>query len=103
MRRFAAAAVAAGVVSAALAGCSLIRGKETRACPKASVVAELATLQAYRDGPGRDLTDLRFAAGLADLDGSCKYDSRGVEVEMTSASVAPRSTRKRPISSISSP
>jgi hypothetical protein len=90
MRRFAAAVLAVGCLSIALGGCSVFRKKEARSCPTAGVVAELRRHQVYRDGPGRDLTDLRFTAGFGDVRGDCGYDRDNLDVELTVPVVAER-------------
>jgi hypothetical protein len=90
MRRLAAALAASCVLVGSLAGCSLFRSKDTRACPRAGIVQDLATMPVYREGPTRDLTDLRYTASLAGLDGGCRFTSRGVEVDMTVAVIGER-------------
>lgn len=60
-------------------------------CPAVLVVADAATVTEYRDGPGRDLTDVRFSAGVADVNWACEYDGEGhVDVEIAIDLVASR-------------
>lgn len=90
MRQFAAAVAIVGIAPALLAGCSLFRKEDDRSCPTAAIVRDLATVQKYRPGGGRDLTDVSLNAGLARLTGSCVYRSDGVEVEMKLAVIGER-------------
>ena len=59
-------------------------------CPRASVVGDLATITKFRDGPGRDVTDVRFEGEIYDVLVQCKYDRRAVTVDLQ---VAVRGTR----------
>lgn len=58
----------------ALAACASNR-VDSRAppCPKVAVLADASHLTVYRDGPGRDLTDVRFEADLGRIVGECIY------------------------------
>lgn len=61
------------------------------ACPEVLIIADAATVNEYREGPGRDLTDIRFAAQLVDTAWACAYDEDGiVDVEITIAMAAQR-------------
>jgi hypothetical protein len=52
-------------------------------CPRVAVVPELGRTTVYRDGPVRDLTDVRYNAEITDARGSCRYDRAGIGIEMT--------------------
>jgi hypothetical protein len=71
-----------------LAACS--GKKEARACPKVEVVGDLSRLVQFGDGPGRDPTDVLYAARVADVKSGCVYDKRGVTVDMVVSIVAER-------------
>jgi hypothetical protein len=88
MRRLA----ALGLASLVLASCGLFRPKDEdrRACPRAAIVGELAELQRYREGPGRDLTDVAVSAQIAGIDGDCTLGRNEVEVTMKVAIVGDR-------------
>ncbi len=76
----AAAAAAAGLGLLLAAGCSSTR--DNYACPQTAVVGELAELVHYRDGPGRDLTDVTLRARVLGIQGECRYAKDG-SVEVT--------------------
>ncbi|MBT3990435.1 MAG: hypothetical protein HON14_10260 [Rhodospirillaceae bacterium] len=43
------------------------------ACPKIQLLKDTDTITAYRPGPGRDITDIRFEADLKGFTGECEY------------------------------
>lgn len=64
---------------------------ERVACPPVLTVADAAVVTQYRDGPGRDLTDIRFIAAIEDTFWVCEYDDDGtVDMEITIAMAAER-------------
>jgi hypothetical protein len=67
------AVVAASLV---LSACSLFSSdkKDAPPCPRVSVLADAARLTRFRQGPGRDVTDVQLQAEFARYTGSCKYD-----------------------------
>ena len=78
----AALAVLAAGLALSLAACSGGE-KDTRACPHVEIVEDLSRLVKFRDGPGRDPSDVLYAARLDDAKSSCRYDKGGVTVDMT--------------------
>ena len=98
MARPAASATLIVLLGAALAGCA---GKKDDVgappCPKVALLADAAHLTVYRDGPGRDLTDIRFEADLGRISGECVYRKRNtqVTVEMKLTIVAKRGPADR--------
>ncbi|WP_242390512.1 hypothetical protein [Pararhodospirillum photometricum] len=64
------------------AGCSAFSREEPRACPQVRVDAATAGLTVFRDGPGRDLTDVELQGSFAGYEGTCAYGKTGVTVEM---------------------
>lgn len=79
----------------ALTGCSGLGlgpknpAEAALACPKVSIVRDLAEVTVFRPG-GRDLTDLESRAALADFSGNCEYASDGVTVNVNVYLVAER-------------
>lgn len=68
---------------AGLAGCGLFSSPaEQFDCPATAAVADATTLSKFLDGPGRDLTDVRYQVRLVDVLNKCSYDRTGVTVEM---------------------
>lgn len=51
-------------------------------CPKVAVLADASHLTVYRDGPGRDLTDVQFEADLGRISGECIYNRRSTNVKV---------------------
>jgi hypothetical protein len=67
---------AALLVAAAPAACGFF-GKDTPPpCPRAAIIGEVAELTKFRQGPGRDLTDVEFAAEISEFGGTCEYRDR---------------------------
>jgi hypothetical protein len=66
-------------------------------CPKVAVLADAAHMTVYRDGPGRDLTDVQFEADLGRITGECVYDRRitNVKVDMKLVVTAQRGPADR--------
>ncbi|OYD84562.1 hypothetical protein [Azospirillum brasilense] len=80
----------------ALTGCSGLGGGSNTAadaalaCPKVSIVRDLAEVTQFRNGGGRDLTDVTSRAALADYSGNCDYTSDGVTVNVNVFLIAER-------------
>jgi hypothetical protein len=56
-----------------LAGCGLFED-EPPPCPRVAILDQAKMLTLYQEGAGRDLTDVTFEAGLADVSNVCEYD-----------------------------
>jgi hypothetical protein len=82
----------AAIVSAALllAACGIFGPGEVKVCPRVSLLGDAAKMTRYRDGPGRDLTDVVYEAKVLDVNWSCKYLDNRVRVEATIDIVAQR-------------
>ncbi len=76
---------AALVAITALAGCSKqVADVGAPPCPKVAVLSDAAHLTVFRNGPGRDLTDIRYEADIGRISGECVYkkNKTNVTVEM---------------------
>lgn len=60
------------------------------ACPKVNIVRDLQEVTQFRNGGGRDLTDVTSRAALADFSGHCDYADDGVTVNVNLYLVAER-------------
>jgi hypothetical protein len=90
-RRIAAArGLAATIALCALAGCNLFPDKRDKTCPKVEVIDDLSKLVQFADGPGRDLTDMLYAARIEDVKTACAFNKSGVTVDMTVSIVGDR-------------
>lgn len=75
----------------ALAACSADEPAVSVACPPVYVVADAQSVTQFRSGPGRDLTDVMFSAGIANITWVCEYDDEGhIELEIGIDMVAAR-------------
>lgn len=74
-----AAIVAVAVV---VSGCSNDENDDDAPCPAAKVLGEPSELTRFRDGPGRDATDVLFEARMMRVIGECTYDPDGGEIEI---------------------
>jgi hypothetical protein len=78
--RWRAAAPLALAAVAALAGCKQRDDVGTPPCPKVAVLAEAAHLAVFRDGTGRDLTDIKYEADIGRISGECIYKKKNTSV-----------------------
>jgi hypothetical protein len=67
---------------AALSGCGLFNKSQQFDCPAVEIPKEVANLTRFREGGGRDLTDVVFEAGIADVQIACDYGSRGASIQL---------------------
>lgn len=51
-------------------------------CPQAKVLSEPSELTRFKEGPGRDLTDVSFKASIVRVVGECGYKKKGGEVDV---------------------
>lgn len=73
------AALAALALTAVVAGCS--SDKPEPACPRGVIPQDAATITRFRDGPGRDLTDVLVTGNIQNiLVDQCKYEKNAVDV-----------------------
>lgn len=66
----------------ALSACSLFDTSKQFPCPAVGMPRETATLTHFREGAGRDLTDVIYEAGVADVKMACTYTSSGVNIDL---------------------
>ncbi len=74
--------VAIASVAVLVAGCSNDEAEDAVPCPAAKVLGEPSELTRFRDGPGRDATDILFTARMMRVAGECAYDLDGGEIEI---------------------
>lgn len=88
------AAKRAGPVAAlalALAGCGMFGdGRTPGACPDAVILVDAKHITLYREGPGRDLTDVEFEGEIARIAGDCAYSGDELRVTLIADLVATR-------------
>jgi hypothetical protein len=90
MRRPRAGLVLAGALFL-LGGCSVFsKPLPAPPCPRVSLVPDVAETVGYRDGPGRDLTDIRYRAAIADAKGDCDYRRETLTANLTVVLLAER-------------
>lgn len=64
-----------------LAGCS--SKTAPLPCPRASILSEASHIVSFRDGGGRDLTDIKLEGDITSIDSSCKYIQSNTMIDMT--------------------
>ncbi len=85
---------ALGLLLAALAaGCS--SDKPEAACPRGVIPADAANITHFRDGPGRDLTDVVAAGHIQNFLIQCKYSKKDVDIDLQIAITADRGPADR--------
>lgn len=72
-----------------IAGCSA-GGDVTVKCPDIRIPADTERLTRFRDGGGRDITDVRLQAEVAYLSGTCTVDDEEIELSFPLAVAAQR-------------
>ena len=63
-----------------VAGCSVFKKEVPPPCPRVSVLSDAGKLVRYREGPGRDITDVLFEAGIVNFVGNCAYRDKNTRV-----------------------
>jgi hypothetical protein len=76
-----------------LTACS--REKPEAACPRGIIPADSASITRFRDGPGRDLTDIVAEGEIANILLQCKYDKKSVTVDLQIAMIGDRGPADR--------
>ena len=78
----------AGVI--ALAACAAPQAAAPVACPRVLVDEDVGSLTRFRDGGGRDITDIVVQAAIARIAGACEVTDEVVSVEFGIELVAER-------------
>ena len=92
-RRWAGAVVLLALV-AVLGACSS-KEKPVADCPAGIIPADAASVTRFRDGSGRDLTDVVAEAEIVNILIQCKYDPKGVTVDLQVAIAGSRGPADR--------
>ncbi|MEO5374459.1 MAG: hypothetical protein H7840_09285 [Alphaproteobacteria bacterium] len=74
------------VLLAALTACSSSGEKKRTAplvCPHVAIDRATATLTRFREGPGRDITDVELEGEIIGFDGDCAFSPTGSGVDVT--------------------
>lgn len=83
----------------ALGGCSWLglaeKPNPRSICPQGLILADAGELTVFREGPGRDLTDVVAQVRIADVAINCKPDRRSVSVDLQVAIAAERGAANR--------
>jgi hypothetical protein len=82
---------------AAIGGCS---SKGEPPCPPAGIVSELVQLTRYRQGAGRDLSDVLYTVRVAEVARACKVDRAGANVDLRVVFVAERGPASAPTEAV---
>ena len=64
-----------------LAGCGE-EEKRAAPCPNFLLLGHAGNMTKFRDGPGRDVTDVEFRARIVNFLGSCDHTDSGIEAEL---------------------
>jgi hypothetical protein len=90
---------AALALALALGGCGwlgLAEAPNPRSiCPQGLILADAGEVTIFREGPGRDITDVMAQARIADVAVGCKPDRRSVAVDLQVAIAAERGAANR--------
>lgn len=71
-----------GLAAALLAGCELLGAGPAPLCPHVAVVSDAESLVVFNPGPGRELSDVSFAAEFSGLTRRCSYGEAALDVEL---------------------
>lgn len=86
-------ALSALALAALLAGCN--RDRPQPACPGGLIPSDAAKVTRFRDGPGRDLTDVVVEGQIQDILVQCKYSKNIVDIDLQIAVLAARGPADR--------
>ncbi len=88
--------VLAPVLLASLLITACSRGEKREAdCPRGVIPADSASVTRFREGPGRDLTDVVAEGEIVNILVQCKYDKRSVTVDLQIAITGDRGPADR--------
>lgn len=76
-------ALSAALAPLALASCAVLgEQKPPPPCPPVYILADAGQITKYREGPGRDLTDVEAEVELVGFKGECGYDEKGANLSL---------------------
>jgi len=87
--RFALLAATLGAATL-LSSCGAFERNVPPVCPEVVILSDASRITKFRDGPGRDLTDVEVEAEINGYRGECKRVEKGVEVTLAIAMNAKR-------------
>ncbi|MCH8187511.1 MAG: hypothetical protein IIB66_02225 [Proteobacteria bacterium] len=70
----------AALFTLGVAGCTAFGGPPPLPCPVASIVSDASQATVFKDGPGRDLIDIRFEIEIDAIASDCDYNRAGDEI-----------------------
>ena len=70
------------LAAGALSGCGLFDKKTAVACPQYVLASDAATVTRFREGPGRDLTDVISQAEIGGVLLNCKPQKEAVDIDL---------------------
>jgi hypothetical protein len=83
----------------ALAACTAQEDRQSAICPRAGILPDANVMVLFRDGPGRDLTDVIAQAQIVDVAVACEYSAArrppGVTLDLQVAVAAERGPADR--------
>jgi hypothetical protein len=84
--------LACAALAVFLAGCSTFNREPPPPCPPVAILGETSSLTQFRQGPGRDLTDVEYGVQILDYRGGCEFssDKRTVTINLTTDIIAQR-------------
>lgn len=78
-----------GLIAALAVALSLLQGcgtfttpVDSPACPRVAVLADAARIVKFRQGQGRDLTDVLYEGQFRDITGTCAYDMKRSHIDL---------------------
>lgn len=99
LRLSAVARAGALVASLVLAACGATGSNDplpqSSSCPAGLVLADAGEATIFREGPGRDLSDVVAQLRIADIAVDCRHDRQGVRVDLQVAIAAERGPANR--------
>lgn len=85
-----AAVLAVPLALAACSGGNPFVKKEPPPCPPIYILGDAGQITKFREGKGRDLTDVEVEAEITGYSGECSYDEKGAIVDIQVSLVAKR-------------
>lgn len=80
LRRIVPAAMLSLIIPAGCGVADVFLPADPRPCPRLAILKETHQLTLYRDGSGRDLTDVEATVAVSSVDYRCQYDDPKLDV-----------------------